>query len=267
MNETQWLACADVNKMREFVGGRASARKLRLYAAACCRGAVRAVAAGRVLPSVEVAEDLADGSATWGEISAATAAVEVLLYETDQDRAVALQCYHEEAGPACFYCCPYCDARWPEAWPDLHPTADGELAYAAMEASVTFEAAGLVAEAVTRALGTNAGEWSEVVAATRTALRQVGQSADEAQGGLLHELFGNPFRRVVLDPAWLRWTDGTVPKMAQAIYDERDFDRLPILADALEEAGCADAAILGHCRFPAEHVRGCWLLDLILDRE
>jgi hypothetical protein len=51
--------------------------------------------------------------------------------------------------------------------------------------------------------------------------------------------------------------------MAQAIYDERRFGDLPILADALEDAGCNDARILSHCRDEQEHVRGCWVLDLV----
>ena len=81
---------------------------------------------------------------------------------------------------------------------------------------------------------------------------------------LLRDIFGNPFRFPSMDPAWLRWSDGTVVKIAQSIYDDRNFDRLPILADALEEAGCRDTDILGHCRQPAEHVRGCWVIDVVL---
>ena len=84
---------------------------------------------------------------------------------------------------------------------------------------------------------------------------------------LLRDVFGNPFRWTLLDPSWLAWNDGTVHKIAQAIYDERAFDRLPILADALEDAGCDDADILRHCREPGEHVRGCWVIDLLLGKE
>jgi hypothetical protein len=85
---------------------------------------------------------------------------------------------------------------------------------------------------------------------------------------LMRELFGVlPFRAIPLNPAWLAWNDGTIPKLAQAIYDDRVFDRLPVLADALEEAGCDNADILDHCRQPGEHVRGCWVVDLLLGKE
>src|SRR5262249_48886549 len=67
-------------------------------------------------------------------------------------------------------------------------------------------------------------------------------------------IFGNPFPPVAVPPAW---QTANVVALAQAIYDERAFDRMPILADALEDAGCANADILNHCRQPAEHVRGC----------
>jgi hypothetical protein len=88
-----------------------------------------------------------------------------------------------------------------------------------------------------------------------------------AQADLLRDVVGNPFRTVELNPAWLTWNDGTVRYMAEAIYEERTFEQLPILADALEEAGCADAEILQHCRKPGVHVRGCWVLDLLLGKE
>jgi hypothetical protein len=58
-----------------------------------------------------------------------------------------------------------------------------------------------------------------------------------------------------------------VARLARGIYDDRAFDRLPILADALEDAGCHDTAILDHCRQPGPHVRGCWVVDLLLGKE
>jgi hypothetical protein len=92
------------------------------------------------------------------------------------------------------------------------------------------------------------------------------------QAILLRDLFGNPFRprRLRLDPGWL--TPAVVP-LATAGYQKRrnrhlDLDpvRLAILADALEEAGCAEEAILSHLRSAGPHVRGCWVLDLILGK-
>jgi hypothetical protein len=74
----------------------------------------------------------------------------------------------------------------------------------------------------------------------------------------------NPFRPVTVDPAW---QTSNVTALAQPIYDERAFDRLSILADALEDAGCDNADILNHCRQPGEHVRGCWVVDLVLGKE
>jgi hypothetical protein len=83
---------------------------------------------------------------------------------------------------------------------------------------------------------------------------------------LIREVLDNPFRPVQIERAWLSWNNDTVPKLAQTLYDERAFDRLPILADALEEAGCTDIAILEHCRGPGPHVRGCWVVDVLLGK-
>jgi hypothetical protein len=84
---------------------------------------------------------------------------------------------------------------------------------------------------------------------------------------LLRDLFGNPFRPAPsLAPAVLSWNGGTVPRLASAIYEERAFDRLPVLADALEDAGCADADVLTHCRSSGEHTRRCWVVDLVLGK-
>lgn len=83
------------------------------------------------------------------------------------------------------------------------------------------------------------------------------------QAALLRCIFGNPFRPVAVNPEWLALT---VQSLAAAIYEERAFDRLPILGDALEDAGCANQDILSHCRGGGEHVRGCWVVDLLLGR-
>lgn len=84
---------------------------------------------------------------------------------------------------------------------------------------------------------------------------------------LLRETLGNPFRPPVVEPSWLVRNDGAAASVARAIRRERRFSDLPILADALEEAGCVDQAILGHCRQTGGHVRGCWVLRWLLGSE
>jgi hypothetical protein len=84
------------------------------------------------------------------------------------------------------------------------------------------------------------------------------------QAGLLLDVFGNPFQPPRIDPRWLIQDDGVVGKLALVIYNEDRFGDLPILADALEEAGCTSAEMLDHCRAPQAHYRGCWVVDAVL---
>jgi hypothetical protein len=86
----------------------------------------------------------------------------------------------------------------------------------------------------------------------------------QAMAELVREVLGNPFRPVTLDRAWLT---STVVALARQMYDARDFSPMPILADALQDAGCDNEDILGHCRGPGPHVRGCWVVDLVLGKE
>ena len=83
----------------------------------------------------------------------------------------------------------------------------------------------------------------------------------------LRDIFGNPFRTVTIDPDWLTWRDGTIPKLAHTIYEDHRFDILPILADALQEAGCTNEDIIQHCHSSGPHVRGCWVVDLLLGKK
>jgi hypothetical protein len=85
-----------------------------------------------------------------------------------------------------------------------------------------------------------------------------------APAHLFRDIFGNPFHPVSIDPAW---QTAAVLSIAQAIHAQRAFDRMPILADALEDAGCTHTEIFNHCRQPAEHVRGCWVVDFLLGKE
>jgi hypothetical protein len=91
---------------------------------------------------------------------------------------------------------------------------------------------------------------------------------------LLRDLYHSPFRRITLESDWLLWGDGIVKQLAETAYTERimpggtlDNARLAVLADALEDAGCDNADILNHCREEgAVHVRGCFVLDLVLGK-
>jgi hypothetical protein len=80
---------------------------------------------------------------------------------------------------------------------------------------------------------------------------------------LLRDIFGNPFRPVAFSPEWR--TD-TAVSLVRQMYDSREFGAMPILADALQDAGCDNDDILNHCRGPGLHVRGCWVVDLVLDK-
>ena len=121
--------------------------------------------------------------------------------------------------------------------------------------------------------------YSEAVNAIQTAAGVAGwhetrcfckeQERDELKqlAAFLRCIVGNPFTPTRLDPARLVWNSGTVVKIAQAIYEERRFADIPVLADALEEVGCDNTEILDHCRGPGPHVRGCWVVDLLLAKK
>jgi hypothetical protein len=89
----------------------------------------------------------------------------------------------------------------------------------------------------------------------------------KSYASLLRDIIGNPFSAATVNRSWLAWNAGAVAILAQSMYDDRAFDRLPILADALEDAGCTNQDILSHCRSGGEHGRGCWVVDLLLGKE
>jgi hypothetical protein len=115
---------------------------------------------------------------------------------------------------------------------------------------------------------TEASAWAAAAAADSRAsfgerLRQTRPDLYASLAELLRDVMGNPFRPVSIDPSWMT---PAVLRLAQGIYDDRAFDRLPILADALEDAGCTNAEVLEHCRQPGTHARGCWVVDGLLRR-
>ncbi len=117
----------------------------------------------------------------------------------------------------------------------------------------------------TAAAGALAREAAQVAHGKRAAAYEAMQSITRsAQAKLIREVIGNPFRPARIDLHWRTWGGGIVMQLAEGIYEDRAFDSMPVLGDALEEAGCTDEVILQHCRQMDGHVRGCWVVDAIL---
>jgi hypothetical protein len=240
MTETAWLTCADPAPMLEFLRERASDRKLRLFTVACCFRIWVQFTDSRSCNAIEVAERYADELATVEERIAA-----------------------EKSAKAGWHC------RMTK-----HPFS-GFPHYAALCTVLprALDRAGQCADAVATMVAFAAYEayraslpvpnppYNDTARETITTSRG---SEASTQATFLRDLFGNPFRPIALNPAWVT---SEVRAMAQVIYDEKKFEDLPVLADALEDAGCTSADVLAHLRSPGPHVRGCWALDLILGKE
>ena len=187
--------------------------------------------------------------------------------------------------------CGYCRCRW--------PLLTDQRSRAAVEAAERFAdgaatpgelAAARAAAAAAHAEAQRAADiaawcdrrWPDLIEATsRAAAAAAATSADPAIPGrgqtpaleqallvaLLRDVAGNPFHPAAAAAPWLARGERAAARVARAVYDERAFDRLPVLADALEEGGCDNEAILAHCRSGAPHARGCWVIDLLLGRE
>jgi hypothetical protein len=219
MNEAEWLACTNPQRMLEFLRGKASDRKMRLFLCACGM------------------RTLADSP--YEELAEAVPTVELFAEGIVRPEDFAL-------------------AQDGISWGISEMCESLNLRTEALAAAIQAEPVG-------------AAEASRVVARAIEGWKMNVPDLDVpkerlAQSNLLRDILGNPFRPTAFDPAWFAWNGGTVRKLAQAVYDERAFERLPVLADALEEAGCTNEYILGHCRQRGEHVRGCWVVDLLLGK-
>lgn len=244
MTEAEWLAATDPRPMLEFQRSRVTDRKLRLFAIACCRTAWALIPEGLHRESLWLAERHADEQATDAELGVAVSAlhrvrrkrnrIDVAVYEAVRYRR------EQSFGNAESVADAIARAIATAAAPDPSPTA---MSYFRGD------------ELVTESIPPNADR-----------LRWDATFADHqrVQTDILRDIFTNPFRPVTADPKWLT---STVVGLAQAVYDGRAFDLMPIVADALEEAGCDNTDVLSHCRQPGEHVRGCWVVDMLTGRE
>jgi hypothetical protein len=241
--EAEWLAGTDPQPLLGCLYGRVSDRKYRLFAAACCRRVWGLLPSGRSRRAVQVCERHADGEARDEDLRAAYGPAAWLEDTVVPPWAVVVAA---EAAAA--------NAAYPEA-------ADAALRAALWALDAT---AGAAADAVSDppcvpGTGRDGDPWFLTFQAAKAAEK-------EAQCQVLRCIVGNPFRPVRVRRSWLTWNDGAVTKLARAIYDGGRFEEMGVLADALEEAGCADPGLLGHCRVPGPHHRGCWPLDLLLGR-
>ena len=255
MTEEEWLTAASPYLMLQHLhqhhnvsrmtGGQ---RLLRLFRCACCRSAWELFEDERCRLAVEVAERYADGAARRADLTVARAGAEEAQRAADQQWHGAAQ--NHAAG----------SALWRDAF--LYhsvTTAAHWTAVTQFNARVGHIVAMSVQSA--RTAQVPEGPMSPQAAAVR-------QEQERIQAGLLRDLSGNPFRRLQAPaPHVLGWNDKTVIRMAQAIYQDRAFDRLPVLADALLDAGCEDEELLAHCRSESPHALGCWAVDLILAKE
>jgi hypothetical protein len=220
MTEAEWLTATDPMPMLEFLRGKISDRKLRLFAAGCCRRLSPGLPPeGRAV--VEASEEFADS-----------------LRDSNFLRSARKKAM---------------DSR-------MIVGHSGKFADGAEE--------GALAAALQAAWQGRVG-WDAACETARQAVRscQRNWGAERlAQADLLRELSGNPTRAVRVASAVVAWNGGTVPSLARGIYEDRAFDRLPVLADALEDASGTDIELLGHLRGPGPHVRGCWAVDLVLGR-
>ena len=227
MNELDWLAGSDPVAMLDHLGSSASPRKLRLFACACVRRFWSDLRYPIPRDAVNLAERLAEGTATPEEVEAMRGQSEQSAGNAPEFEQfaymAAAQTLAEEASEA---------ARNAPEHIRQHAIriAAYEMVYTENEA-----------EAVARARREEAHQ--QVV--------------------LLNELFGNPFRPVVLEPHWLAWSGGVVVSMAREIEEAQRFAELPYLADALMDAGCGEETLLRHLREPRGHLRGCWALDAL----
>jgi hypothetical protein len=262
MTETEWLSGGNVNGMLCFLDerNRASPRQFRLYACACARRGWHWLADDRSRRAIEVAERFADGRATVPELEAAGEAARAVVARVQTEATPvngSVLAAVRAAAATTFRVTVAFNAR---------RLAQASSLAAAIDASYYLAQAMVHADPETE---DGLGEYKQQAAL----LREIVANPLRSDGGQTRSKSGT-LRRFVAD--WLRrptpldrWRrrNAAVVQTARDIYAERRFAALPILATALEQAGCPDEEIAAHCRAPGQHTRGCWAVDLLLGNE
>jgi hypothetical protein len=232
MTEAEWLACKDPAALIKALGRNPSKRKRRLFGCACCRRIWDLIPDEQGQAAVMAAEQFADGLIGEAELERHERAVKVARWKQS---GTPYSAYIAAGAGACVTAKLAGEAV--RAW-WYSPAAKGRAK--AEEKGTNPERpdfAGVVEEA-------EAEELSQLVA-------------------IFRDIFGNPFRPVMLDQ---EWRTSTAVALARQMYESRDFGAMPILADALQDAGCDSEDILNHCRGNGPHVRGCWVVDMVLGK-
>lgn len=239
MTDPQWLKSKMPILTYETEKGWPSSRKQRLFAVACCRRLLPLLLEGHWRDCVSIAERYADRRAKRDELA-------VICPRTQREISYFSKNYaHVVKETAEIAMSWLCETRKRNYAGQLASYAISAVAYSALPPDAPN----------VPPVGSHQHSlcWAGAAKTER-----------EAQIGLLDELCGNLFR----PPAFSRsWRTGTAVSLARQMYESQDFSAMPILADALQEAGCADEQLLTHCRGPGPHVRGCWVLDLVLGKE
>jgi hypothetical protein len=234
MTEAEWLKCCDdPTVMLYHMPGWPTPRQQRHFELACCR------LFGKALPKksarlVELGEFFVDGQIDLQEVKAACEAEQDRL----GDRAVSWLLSPEESVLRVATNLAHAD----QSRPDTHiarSTVDLAMQAQPPRPGAAFDS---------------------------NRYHRLYRSFRQDVATILHDILGNPWQKSTVQPHLLVWEGGTVVRLAGAIYEQRRYADLPILADALEEAGCSDGRVLDHCRKPGTHVRGCWVLDAILGK-
>jgi hypothetical protein len=217
-------------------------RKLLLYWCACCRSIWHKILDERSRRRIETLERFVDGLATEDEMDRADASAKAAAQERDDP--------------------PHWAADVPDNPWQPWGIGDNNVVFAYRAANCAANAA--MADRVPLQLRKKAAAGNKAAQAKAYELYDLAGPAVAAElASLLRDVVGNPFRRIVLKRQWLV---PAVRGLAGSIYDDRNVDELPVLADALEEAGCEEPSVLEHCRGNGKHVRGCWVIDLILNK-
>jgi hypothetical protein len=226
MTEAEWIAATDPYDMLMSFPAKWDHRKLWLFGCACLRRVWHLLKDQRSRSCVEVAERLVDSHASEQEAGATWEEFDAAANAGTLD-SQWLDTHEAIRSLVCF----------------VDPASSLQLAYEVAEGVGAFAAESVPV--------TPPATWTET-------FRKAEREERTVQVKLLRDIFANPFRPVAADPGWLT---PKVVTLARTIYEDRAFDRIPLLADALEEAGCNDADILAHCLQPGEHVRACWVVD------